>query len=153
MEGEVTRQYNRPKGGRKICPRCGINKRLDEYHKKKGGLTHSHCKECRVVESREYWLKNKKRLTAQAKTYRERPEYKEQRKKWDKIYEDKFGKDHILNNKLRYTQRQQMWLSKPYTCELLGVPDAPEEVLSLKRKQVLLRRKTRKEQPCRKARQ
>lgn len=60
------------KDGKKICSKCNIEKRIEEYPNHKGciGGIHTRCKECEKIYIKNYRLKNKKTLYDKRKEYR-----------------------------------------------------------------------------------
>ena len=57
----------------KVCKKCGENKPLSEYHKKKQSKDghESACKVCRNAERKAYYEANREKVTAQQKAYYE----------------------------------------------------------------------------------
>jgi Recombination endonuclease VII len=51
--------------GKKICPKCGVNKAVEEYHFSPKKMS-SYCKECHRKVTRENWLKTNLTQKSQA---------------------------------------------------------------------------------------
>ena len=80
----------------KICKRCGIEKPLDQYWKRKGekdGL-HRYCVNCQKLEGKQYYSSNKEEHNVRTKRWREE----------NKEYHKKLVNDHYHNNKDYYRQ-------------------------------------------------
>ena len=119
---------------KKVCSKCGIEKELGEFHKKKTGKygVNSRCKMCVRKQKKEYYNQNKDEIKQQKKEYREqnkdkikeyRKEYYEQNK--DKIKE--YLKEYLqtehgkmvfkINNHKRRAKKKEVAKLGTYTIE------------------------------------
>lgn len=100
----------------KICSKCKTEKSITEFHKNKysqDGLR-CECILCRIVESEQYYQKNKKRLSQQTKEYYQihKKEYKEYLKKYHQTHKERIAKqvkEYQQKNKQKIIEYQKKY--------------------------------------------
>ena len=104
----------------KVCPICGEDKSLTEYHKDKHdpyGYS-GWCKVCRRTKSREGYLRRKDKILAYIKSYRatENGKAKRRRESRNRItnHPDKYKANYLLTNAVRDKRLI------PSVCEVCG---------------------------------
>ncbi len=108
---------------KKICSRCGIEKSIKEFHKKKSGIfgVRASCKECRKISEpynknyhKKYKKEHRKELKLKSKEYYidNRTSCIESRKKYaakTKIQKKEYDKKYVIKNKDRRNKKRRIW--------------------------------------------
>ena len=99
----------------KICPKCGLEKNLDQFGKRKDrpiGCTPK-CRKCRNILNKEYYKKNSRKLLDDGKKYKieNREKLKEQTKKWRKNNPE-YQSNYSNNNKEKINARKRKYDKK-----------------------------------------
>ena len=100
----------------KICSKCKIEKSIIEFHKNKYSQDklRSDCILCRIIESEQYYQKNKNRLLQQTKEYyrTHKEEYKKSIRKYRLINKEKIIKQvkkYQQNHKIEIVEYQKIY--------------------------------------------
>lgn len=93
----------------KICSKCNIEKDVCEYHKdknKKDGLNR-YCKLCAINHSKEYYEKNKEKISSKHKNYK--LEYNKEYREKNKEKEKERFKKYYYNNLDKIKERRKLY--------------------------------------------
>lgn len=110
----------------KVCTKCGVEKELSEYGKKKSGKNGiaSKCKSCYKEYYKEYNKNNKEHIKENRKEYR----------KNNKEYYKEYKKKHIIKiNKENYNANTCTPQDKPIIDMLLKTRDMKKQLKTLKK--------------------
>jgi hypothetical protein len=96
---------------KKKCTKCGVEKKLGEFNKKKDGKfgVYSHCKNCKSNTDKKYYIKNKTKILISTKQYREK--HSDKIRIEQKIYR-KANKNEIKLYKQKYKKKNKSKIYK-----------------------------------------
>ena len=119
----------------KICSKCKVEKDICEYHKdknKKDGLN-TYCKLCAINHSKEYYEKNKEKISSKHKGYKS--EYNKEYREKNKEKEKERFKIYYYNNLDKIKERQKLYNERN-----------PEKIKILRQQSKLKNKEKNKEQ-------